>query len=146
MSKWVSSLNSAQVIISLNVSSVQYHILLNGQPRGHIVPQRGLRQGDPVSPYLFIMCNEALIANIKKAERSNQFTGMKVARACPSISHLLFADDSFFFVRHRRKNVTLSLGFWRNMRWSRANWLIFINPRFNLDIRLSPLDRSWETS
>ena len=58
------------------------------------------------------MCTEALIVNINKAdERGNQFMGMNVARACPSISHLLFADDSLFFsVRHRRKNVILSLG------------------------------------
>ena len=61
--------------------------------------------------YLFIMCTEVLIANIKNAERGNQFTGIKVARACSSISHMLFADDSLFFVRHRRKNVILSLGF-----------------------------------
>ncbi|XP_048596422.1 uncharacterized protein LOC125578148 [Brassica napus] len=81
------------------ISSVQYRVLLNGQPRGLIIPQRGLRQGDPLSPYLFILCTEALIANIKKAERENQLTGMKVARACPSISHLLFADDSLFFCK-----------------------------------------------
>ena len=87
------------------ISSVQYRVLLNGQPRGLIIPHRGLRQGDPLSPYLFIMCTEALIANIKKAERGKQLTGMKVARACPSISHLLFGDDSLFFVRHKRKNV-----------------------------------------
>ena len=72
------------------ISSVQYRVLLNGQPRGLIVPQRGLRQGDLLSPYLFIFCTEALIVNIKKAEREKQLTGIKVARACPSISHLLF--------------------------------------------------------
>ena len=65
------------------ISSVQYQVLINGQPRGLIVPHRGLCQGDPLSPYLFILCTEALIANIKKAEREKQITGMKVARACP---------------------------------------------------------------
>ena len=93
------------------ISSIQYQVLLNGQPRGLIIPQRGLRQGDQLSPYLlgdqlspylFIMCTEALIANIKKAEREKQLTGMKVARAWSSISHLLFADDSVFFCKAQK--------------------------------------------
>ena len=85
------------------IFSVQYRILLNGQPRGLIIPQRGLRQGDPLSPYLFIMCTEALIVSIKKAERLKQLTGMKVARACPAIPHLLFADDSLFFCQAKKE-------------------------------------------
>ena len=71
--------------------------------RGHIVSHRGLRQGDPLSPYLFIMCTEALIENIKKAERGKQLTGMKVARACPSIFHMVFADDSIFVCKAQKE-------------------------------------------
>ena len=63
----------------------------------------GLCQGDPLSPYLFIMCTEALVANIKKAEREKHLMGIKVARDCPSISHLLFADDSLFFCKEKKE-------------------------------------------
>ena len=49
------------------------------------------------------MCTEALVANIKKAEREKHLTGIKVARACPPISHLLFADDSIFFCKVKRE-------------------------------------------
>ena len=88
--RWVSRIMSC-------ISSVQYKILINGQPKGYIIPNRGLRQGDPLSPYLFIFCTEALIANIRKKEEEKLLTGLKIARGSPAVSHLLFADDSLFF-------------------------------------------------
>ncbi|KAG7532416.1 Endonuclease/exonuclease/phosphatase superfamily [Arabidopsis thaliana x Arabidopsis arenosa] len=90
--KWVD-------LISYCVSSVSYKILLNGVPRGSIRPTRGIRQGDPLSPFLFILYTEALVANLKEAEWHGRIQGLQVSRASPSTSHLLFADDSLFFCK-----------------------------------------------
>lgn len=79
------------------VSSVSYSFLINGGPQGKVNPARGLRQGDPLSPYLFIMCTEVLSGLCQKAQENGSFPGIKVARNCPAINHLLFADDTMFF-------------------------------------------------
>jgi hypothetical protein len=52
------------------VSSVSYAILVNGQLVGHIKPSKGIRQGDPLSPYLFLLCAEALSALLTCAEKN----------------------------------------------------------------------------
>ena len=67
-------------------------ILLNGSPFEKITSTRGLRQGDPLSPFLFILGIEVLPRMLLRAEN-------EIAKEAPSISHLLFADDSFIFCR-----------------------------------------------
>ncbi|XP_010456749.1 PREDICTED: uncharacterized protein LOC104738242 [Camelina sativa] len=91
-----------------DICSVQ--VLINGQPHGSIFPSIGLRQEDPLSSYLFILCTEVLIANLRKAERSKLITSIKVSTACPAVSHLLFADDSLFFCRATKEQCEVVLG------------------------------------
>lgn len=78
---------------------MSYQVLLNGEPKGKISPSRGIRQGDPLSPFLFIILTEALISQIQGAEREGRITGLKIARGSPPISYLLFAVDSLFFCK-----------------------------------------------
>ncbi|XP_057422210.1 uncharacterized protein LOC130716023 [Lotus japonicus] len=81
------------------IMTVRFSIMLNGNPQPYFAPKRGLRQGDPLSPYLFILCGEAFSALIQRSIAASTLHGIKIARGAPIISHLLFADDSILFAR-----------------------------------------------
>lgn len=81
------------------VQSVTYSFLQNGNEFGKVVPQRGVRQGDPISPYIYILCAEGLSAIVRRNEEAGLLHGCKIARGAPTISHLLFADDCYFFFK-----------------------------------------------
>ena len=83
--------------IMMCVETVDYSVIMNKEMVGLIIPGRGLRQGDPLSPYLFILCAEGLSALIKNAETRWALQGVRVCRIAPRVSHLLFADDCFLF-------------------------------------------------
>jgi exonuclease III len=81
------------------VTTVSFSILINGIPTKPFCPQRGLRQGDPLSPYLFILCADVFSALISKAQSNKLIHGIKIVPRAPEITHLLFADDSLLFCR-----------------------------------------------
>ncbi|XP_026420576.1 uncharacterized protein LOC113316631 [Papaver somniferum] len=83
------------------ISTLSTSILLNGAPGKLYYPQRGLRQGDPLSPYLFILCMEALSRSLRTAEKPNLIHGFQVTKASPAVSHLFFADDCLIFIKDR---------------------------------------------
>ncbi|KAA3488819.1 reverse transcriptase [Gossypium australe] len=79
------------------VSSVPYSMMFNGLSSESFRPIRGLRQGDPLSPFLFLFCGEGLSSLMRLAKVENIIKGVKASRRGPAISHLLFADDYILF-------------------------------------------------
>ena len=90
--KWIN-------LIMLCVTTVSYSVLVNGEPKGMIHPTRGIRQGDPLSPFLFLLCTEGLNGLINNAVANGDIKGYSLCRNGHRLTHLLFADDSLLFCR-----------------------------------------------
>lgn len=71
------------------VSTTNFNLLLNGQRIGHFSPQRGLRQGDSLSPFLFILCSNVLSLMLLKAKDSKEIIEIRLAKFGPIVSHLM---------------------------------------------------------
>jgi hypothetical protein len=80
------------------VSTVSYRFRVNGDLTDVVKPGRGLRQGDPISPYLFLLCAEGFSSLLSQAEEEGGLHGIKLAPKAPRVNHLLFADDSLLLV------------------------------------------------
>ena len=101
--------NFPQNVISLImscVSSVSTSILFNGGNMEPILPSRGIRQGDPLSPYLFILCMEALGYFIEEKCKSKSWIPVKSSNNGVAVSHLFFADVLVLFAKEDHVNCS----------------------------------------
>jgi hypothetical protein len=92
--------------IKLYISSSSFSILINGNPFGLFYPKRGLRQGDSLSPFLFILGSEVLSCLLFREEAYGNLKGLKIARNTLAIHHPLFADDLLIFGKATLKEAT----------------------------------------
>lgn len=74
-------------------------VILNGSPCGFFSSSRGLRQGDPLSPFVFIILVEALSRSIMAAREASLWKGISIPNMVDKHSRCLFADDTLLFGR-----------------------------------------------
>lgn len=86
------------------VKTVTFSITVNGEAGETFSPTRGIRQGCPLSPYLFLLCGEGFSAIIESFVRQKQMLGFRINCHCPKVSHLLFADDSVVYCQASEKD------------------------------------------
>lgn len=97
-SRWIN-------LIMQYVSTVSYKIKVNGELTEEIIPTRGLRQGDPLSPYLFLICAEGFSELLNAAEREGKLEGVTICQGALSVTHLLFAYDSLLLLKANDRNA-----------------------------------------
>ncbi|XP_026419431.1 uncharacterized protein LOC113315356 [Papaver somniferum] len=84
--------------ISCCVEFTRFSILINGSAAGYSKSKKGIRQGDPISPFLFLLVGEALNFMIKRAQEQGLLSGFQVKPNGLLVSHLQFADDTLIFL------------------------------------------------
>lgn len=89
------------------VTGASMNILWNGERTEAFTPSRGLRQGDPLSPYLFVLCIERLCHMIDSSINAKEWKPICLSRGGPQLSHICFADDLILFAEASVKQIRI---------------------------------------
>jgi hypothetical protein len=87
------------------VTIVRYSVCFNNVPLEPFIPTGGLRQGDPLSPYLFLFVADALSKLVQHEVDHERLCELHVSRRGSGISHLLFADDTLMFIEAKEEQA-----------------------------------------
>ena len=120
------------------MTSASFSVCINGKAYGNIRPSRGLHQGDPLSPYLFLLCVESFTSLLARAQNEGRIHGVAVCRRAPCISHLLFAEMTlYYFVGPPKGRCRLFLNYCRHIQMPQDNALILISPQ-STSVQIQP--------
>jgi len=96
--KWISWIQGC-------LESASISVLVNRSPTDEFKPKRGLRQGDPLAPFLFLIVAEGLTGLVRQAVKANLLSGLRIGRKEVELSILQFVDDTLFFCKDSFSNV-----------------------------------------
>ncbi|GAA0147455.1 hypothetical protein LIER_07147 [Lithospermum erythrorhizon] len=132
--KWIS-------MIMTYVESITYSLLVNGEQVGYIKPGRGLRQRDPLSLYIFIICTESLISLLNEARRRGVLNGLELGTNLNPLTHLMFADDMLLLGEANIEEATIfrrilnEYELWSGQKVSTHKSTILFSPNMEGDTR-----------
>lgn len=87
------------------ISSVSFEVLVNGGKSNQFKPRRGLRQGDPLLPYLFILGQEVLSRMLDKELKEGNISNAKPSIRGHALTHVMYADDIVLFFKATRNDA-----------------------------------------
>lgn len=96
---------TSRSLINQCTGTTSFYININREPTGMISPTRDIRQGCPLSPYLYIMCAEVLTGLIKDSVAKGKIHGLKANSRNPIVTHVLYADDIFIFKKAEESEI-----------------------------------------
>lgn len=107
------------------VFNPKFSEFINGRPKGRIQASRGIRQGDPFSPFLFLLVNEVLSGLLSRLHDKGKYEGFIVGKDAVHVSLLQFADDTLLFCKYDNdmlENLRKTIEFFEWCSGQKVNW------------------------